>query len=149
MIIRDAAESELEYIKELRLHAYKEHEQKIPKEHWNDLKQQILSDEDAEQGVDQTVADIDGEMAAAVVLFPPKTALYEGLLEAELDYPEIRKLSVSPQFRGKGVAKVLIAKCIKRTKDRGIQAIGLHTADFMEDAVQLYENLGFERVPQY
>lgn len=149
MMIRDAVESELKYIKELRLHAYQEHEPKIPKDHWHVLKQQISSDEDLEQDVDQIVAVIDDEIAGAVVLFPPKAALYEGMLEDELDYPEIRKLSVSPQFRGKGVAKALIAECIKRTKDRGIQAIGLHTADFMEDAVQLYEDLGFERLPQY
>lgn len=149
MIIRDAAESELAYIKELRLHAYKEHEQKIPKDHWNVLKLQISSDEDSKQDVDQVVAVIDDKIAGTVVLFPPKAALYEGLLEDELDYPEIRKLSVSPEFRGKGVAKALIAECIKRTKNRGIQAIGLHTADFMENAVKLYEDLGFERLPQY
>ena len=149
MIIRNAKSSEFEYIKELRVHAYNEHEQKIPKDHWNVLKNQISADEDLEQDIDQIVAEIDGEIAGTVVLYPPKTELYKGLLEESLDYPEIRKLAVSPDFRGRGVAKALIAECIKRSKNRGIKKIGLHTADFMENAVKLYEDLGFERLPQY
>ncbi|WP_342746738.1 GNAT family N-acetyltransferase [Virgibacillus phasianinus] len=66
-----------------------------------------------------------------------------------MDYPEIRKLAVSPKSRGKGVAKALISECILRTKNRGLQTIGLHTANFMENAIKLYEGLGFERLPQY
>lgn len=149
MIIRDAVETELESIKKLRLAAYQEHEPKIPKDHWNVLKQQISSDDDAVQGVDQIVAEIDGEIAGSLVLFPPKAELYKGMLEEELDYPEMRKLAVSPDFRGKGVAKALISECIQRTKNRRLPAIGLHTADFMENAVKLYGDLGFERLPQY
>ncbi|WP_156288423.1 GNAT family N-acetyltransferase [Oceanobacillus salinisoli] len=149
MIIRDAAKSELEHLKKLRLSAYKEHEKKLPKDHWNVLKQQILSDEDSKFNVDQIVAELDGEIVGTVVMFPPKTELYTGLLDEELDYPEIRKLAVSPNSRGKGVAKALISECIQRTKHRGFRKIGLHTADFMENAVKLYEDLGFERLPEY
>jgi len=149
MIIRDVLESELKYIKNLRLDAYNEHKQKIPGDHWNVLKQQILTEEDLQSDIDQLVAEIDGQIAGTVVLFPPKTELYTGLLDGELDYPEIRKLAVSPHFRGKGVAKAMISECIQRTKNRGFRTIGLHTADFMENAVKLYESLGFERLPQY
>lgn len=149
MIIRDVIESELEHIKNLRLDAYNEHEQKIPKDHWHVLKQQILAEDDSQSDVDKIVAEVDGEIAGTVVLFPPRTELYRGLLDDELDYPEIRKLAVSPKFRGKGVAKALVSECIHRTKKKGFRTIGLHTADFMEDAVKLYEGLGFERLPQY
>ncbi|UOR14161.1 GNAT family N-acetyltransferase [Halobacillus amylolyticus] len=149
MIIRDVLESELEYIKNLRLDAYNEHEQKVPRDHWNVLKQQILTEEDLQSNVDQLVAEVEGEIVGTVVLFPPKTELYTGLLDDELDYPEIRKLAVSSKFRGKGVAKAMISECIRRTKNRGFRSIGLHTADFMENAVKLYEGLGFERLPQY
>ncbi|WP_087974346.1 GNAT family N-acetyltransferase [Oceanobacillus rekensis] len=149
MIIRNAIESELEYIKKLRLNAYMEHERKIPKDHWEILKLQITSDADLEPHIDQIVAEIDGEIIGSVVLFPPKTEVYKGLLDDELDYPEIRKLAVSPKYRGRGVARALISECIQRTKDRSFREIGLHTADFMENAVQLYEGLGFERLPHY
>lgn len=38
---------------------------------------------------------------------------------------------------------------MKRTKEKGIDSIGLHTADFMKSAMKLYEGFGFERIPQY
>ena len=81
-------------------------------------------------------------------MFPPKTDAYKGLVD-ELDHPEIRMLAVSEKARGKGVASALIAECIQRAKANGFQTIGLHTADFMESAIQLYERLGFDRLPKY
>lgn len=107
MIIRDALPNEYPKIKELRLHAYEEHATKIPEGHWNVLKQQIISDEDL-PGVETMVAEIDGEIVGTVVLYPANTQGYEGLVEDELQFPELRKLAVSDNARGKGVAKVLI-----------------------------------------
>lgn len=68
----------------------------------------------------------------------------EGLLE-ELDYPEIRMLAVTPEARGKGAGISLILDCISRAKALGHSVIGLHTGEFMESAMQLYEHLGFEQ----
>ena len=73
-------------------------------------------------------------------MFPAKTDAYEGQVE-ELDYPEIRMLAVSPSARGKGVATALISECINRAKEKGHNAIGLHTGDFMKNAMRLYEQL--------
>jgi ribosomal protein S18 acetylase RimI-like enzyme len=148
MIIRDAVESELQNIRELRVHAYHEHVQKIPSDHWNVLKNTISSDVDMQPGVERLVAELDGEIVGSVALFPAKTNAYEGLVD-ELDYPEIRMLAVAPEARGNGVAAALIAECIRRAEAKGFGAIGLHTADFMESAIGLYERLGFERLPQF
>ena len=148
MIIREALESELPAIRELRINAYREHAQKIPEDHWKVLKQSISSDADIQSGADCFVAEIDGKIVGSVALFPPKTDAYKGLVD-ELDHPEIRMLCVSEKARGKGVASKLIAECIQRAKANGYQTIGLHTADFMESAIKLYENLGFERLPKY
>jgi ribosomal protein S18 acetylase RimI-like enzyme len=81
-------------------------------------------------------------------LFPAKTDAYGGFV-AELDYPEIRMLAVTPQARGKGVATGLIDECILRAKAKGFQSIGLHTGDFMDSAMNLYKRLGFKRLPQF
>jgi GNAT superfamily N-acetyltransferase len=148
MIIREAIESELPVIRELRIKAYQEHAQKIPEDHWKVLKQSIASDADIQSGADCIVAEIDGKIVGSVALFPPKTDAYKGLVD-ELDHPEIRMLAVSEKARGKGVASALIAECIQRAKANGFQTIGLHTADFMESAIQLYERLGFDRLPKY
>lgn len=149
MIIRNAVENELSYIRELRLNAYKEHAPKIPEDHWRVLKQSILSDGDNKPGVERMVAEIDREIVGSVALFSPEIKAYEGLLEDELNYPELRMLAISSEARGKGVATALINECIKRAKEKGFTALGLHTADFMEDAIKLYGYLGFERLPQF
>lgn len=95
------------------------------------------------------MAEIDGEIAGSVALFAPNKQIYEGLLDEELNYPELRMLAISRQARGKGVATALIHECMKRTKEKGFTEMGLHTADFMENAITLYTHLGFERLPQY
>jgi ribosomal protein S18 acetylase RimI-like enzyme len=148
MILRDAVMEELPFIREQRVLAYEEHSQKIPKAHWLALKQAISSIADVQPEVELIVAEVEGGIAGSVALFPAKTDAYEGYVE-ELDYPEIRMLAVSPQARGQGVATALISECIRRAKDQGYHSIGLHTADFMESAINLYERLGFERLPQY
>ncbi|GAE35522.1 GNAT family N-acetyltransferase [Halalkalibacter akibai] len=148
MLIRDAQIHELEVIRTQRVAAYSEHAQAISDEHWLALKKAISSEADVQAGVERIVAEIDGEIVGSVALFPPHSNAYEGLVD-DIDYSEIRLLAVKPEARGKGVARALIDECIARTKAKKLDAIGLHTADFMESAITLYNRMGFERLPQY
>jgi GNAT superfamily N-acetyltransferase len=148
MIIRRALESELPYIREQRVISYKEHTAIIPEGHWQALKQAISSTADTKPGVELLVAEVDGVILGSVALFPAETDAYEGNVDT-VDYPEIRMLAVSPAARGKGVATALISECIKLSKEKGHHSIGLHTGEFMKNAMKLYERIGFERLPQY
>jgi len=148
MIIRDAKEQELGFIRQQRLSSYEEHARRVPKEHWLALQQAITSEVDISPGVERIVSEIEGEIVGSVVLFPANTDAYEGSVE-ELNYPEIRMLAVSPQVRGRGVATALVSECIQRARAKGYQTIGLHTGEFMENAMKLYERLGFIRVPEH
>jgi GNAT superfamily N-acetyltransferase len=148
MIIRKALESELPYIREQRVISYKEHAAIIPEGHWQALKQAISSTADTKPGVELLVAEVDGVILGSVALFPAETDAYEGNVDT-VDYPEIRMLAVSPAARGKGVATALISECIKLSKEKGHHSIGLHTGEFMKNAMKLYERIGFERLPQY
>jgi ribosomal protein S18 acetylase RimI-like enzyme len=148
MNIRDALRDEIHYIREQRINAYNEHAQAITEDHWHALKQAISSEADSHPNVELIVAELDGMIVGSVALFPPKTDAYEGYIE-ELDYSEIRMLAVTPGARGKGVASALVSECITRTKAKGYHTIGLHTADFMKNAIKLYEKIGFERIPQH
>ncbi|WP_342429684.1 GNAT family N-acetyltransferase [Neobacillus sp. FSL H8-0543] len=148
MIIRDAYESELSFIRSQRVQSYEEHKKSIPMEHWNALKQAISSEADNLPGVERIVAELEGEIVGSVVLFPAKTDAYEGAID-ELDYPEIRMLAVAPEMQGKGVATALVSESIQRTRARGYHVIGLHTGQFMAGAIRLYERLGFVRQPQF
>lgn len=148
LIIRDSQRNEIHYIRKQRINAYTEHAQAVSEDHWQALKNAISSEADMQQGVELIVAEVEGEIVGTVALFPPKTRAYEGYIE-ELDYFEIRMLAVAPEVRGKGVAFALVSECITRTKAKGFNAIGLHTADFMKNAINLYERIGFIRIPQH
>ncbi|MFS0822844.1 GNAT family N-acetyltransferase [Bacillus sp. 1P02SD] len=148
MKIRDAKQEELEFIREQRVAAYHEHSTVIPAAHWLALKQGISSEADRLHGSELIVCELDGEIVGSVVLFPANTDAYEGQLE-ELEYPEIRMLAVSPEARGKGVASALITECIQRSRAKNHQFIGLHTGEFMKQAIKLYTKHGFERLPHY
>jgi GNAT superfamily N-acetyltransferase len=148
MIIRDAKEVELAFIREQRIYSYEEHAKSIPEDHWNGLKKAIASEADAQPGVECFVAELDSKIVGSVVLFPAKSNAYEGYVE-ELEYPEIRMLAVAPDQRGKGIATALVSECIQRAKAKGYRSIGLHTGQFMENAISLYELLGFERFPAF
>jgi GNAT superfamily N-acetyltransferase len=148
MMIRDAREEEVQQIREQRVKAYEEHSKNIPEKHWNALKQALLSDKDAHPGVERIVAELDGGIVGSVVLFPAHTNAYGGTA-LELQYPEIRMLAVTPEARGKGIAAALVLECIRRAKISGFQSIGLHTADYMEHAVKLYQRMGFQRQPEF
>lgn len=148
MRIRDAREKERPFIRTQRVKAYQAHAELINEEHWQALKQAISSEADNEEEVELIVAESEGQIIGSVVLFPPHTDAYEGYVDA-MDYPEIRMLAVNPEAQGKGVASALIAECIKRSREKGYSFIGLHTGEFMEKAIKLYERKGFERLPQY
>jgi GNAT superfamily N-acetyltransferase len=145
--IREALESELDFIRDQRLDAYEEHAKAIPQDHWELLKQAISSGADVEAGAELLVAEIDGQIVGSVVLCPENTDAYKGLADLSA-FPEIRMLSVAKVARKQGIAETLINECFKRARESGKKAIGLHTADFMVSAMKLYTRLGFERVPE-
>ncbi|MFC5468046.1 GNAT family N-acetyltransferase [Cohnella suwonensis] len=150
MNIRDAREEELATIREQRVEAYGQYASRIPAGHWKALEGSLSSQADRQPGVELLVAESesDGRIAGSVVLFPPKSNAYEGHVEA-VDHPEIRMLAVDAAYRGEGVATALIAACIERSRAKGYRAIGLHTGEFMEPALRLYEKIGFERQPEH
>ncbi|MEH7381834.1 GNAT family N-acetyltransferase [Bacillus sp. JJ1533] len=148
MKIRDAKQDELDFIREQRVAAYFEHSSVIPAAHWQALKQSISSEADRLHGSELIVCELNGGIVGSVVLIPANTDAYDGQLD-ELEYPEIRMLAVSPEARGKGVASALITECIQRSRAKNHRHIGLHTGEFMRQAIKLYTKHGFERLPQY
>ncbi|MCP3764207.1 GNAT family N-acetyltransferase [Domibacillus sp. A3M-37] len=146
--IRDAEKEMYQSIREQRIDAYREYIEVLPADHWNALKKAISSTVDEHEGVELIVAMFHEKIVGSVALFPAKTNAYEGYI-GELDYPEIRMLAVASDARGQGVASALISECIKRSKAKGFNSIGLHTGEFMKNAIDLYERAGFERLPQF
>jgi GNAT superfamily N-acetyltransferase len=62
--------------------------------------------------------------------------------------PEIRLLAVAPAARGQGIGAALVRECLRRARQVGAKTITLHTTEIMSVAMQMYERLGFVRVPE-
>lgn len=65
------------------------------------------------------------------------------LLAGEPDKCELQKLYLKKEARGKGIATLLLDKCIDYAKEQGYKAIYLETKRELKIAVPLYEKRGF------
>ena len=60
------------------------------------------------------------------------------------DYAEVKRLFVSQEFRGQGVARVLMAELESRAVDAGHTIMRLETGIHQPDAMTLFESLRYQ-----
>lgn len=59
---------------------------------------------------------------------------------------ELAKMSVSPEWRGKGISKMLIERCLEKARELGAKRLELFSNSQLKPALKLYENYGFQYV---
>ena len=65
------------------------------------------------------------------------------------DRCELKRLYVRPQFRGKGIARMLCERILEEAEKTGYREIYLDTLPELSDAIRLYEKLGFTYTDSY
>jgi len=107
------------------------------------------------QSFDQELAGLPGDYA------PPDGRLlraeYEGQLagcvalhKLDAGICEMKRLYVRPEFRGKGLGRVLAERILKEARDIGYDRLRLDTVEpVMKNAVALYRLLGFREIAPY
>lgn len=65
------------------------------------------------------------------------------------DYGEIKRMFVRPQFRGMGFAKLMLTHLTDFTQQHGIALLRLETGIYQQEAIGLYEKMGFHRIPPF
>jgi len=146
--IRDARKDERDTIRDLTLRAYSEYATIMHPDSWAGLEKAIHGAFRGDSPAEQIVADDQGTLIGSVMLFPAEVRAYGDMLEP-LAWPEVRLLAVPPEARGRGVAKALMDECLRRARRAGATAMGIHTSRSMRVAMQMYERMGFIRIPEY
>ena len=109
------------------------------------------------QNFDKELADLPGDYA------PPSGRLLLATLEGQLagcvalhklagadGACEMKRLYLRPQFRGKGLGRVLAGRIISEARALGYRRMRLDTVEpVMRDAVAMYRRLGFHEIAPY
>jgi len=144
-IIRNARPSEFEEIGKLMTHVYSQLEG-FPKESYYKMLSNI-GDLTKRPETELLVAvPSDDRIAGAVVYFSDmKFYGSGGIATKEQNAAGFRLLAVDPLTRGQGIGKLLVNECIRKTKDKKLYQVIIHTTMAMQTAWRMYENIGFKR----
>ena len=133
--------------------AYARYESALPPANWAAYLTDILDLEGRANESELIVAELDGVLVGCVSYFPPGAkASYPSDAFAKhwpAEWSAFRLLAVDPVAQGRGVGRRLTLECIERARAAGAPALGLHTTAPMQIAREMYERMGFERVPAY
>ncbi|PYE47252.1 GNAT family N-acetyltransferase [Paenibacillus barcinonensis] len=113
-----------------------------PSERWEAYVKDIRESVDNPHLTELWIARIDEQIVGTVQLFETAHKAYPNF-ELPIDYPFIRLLGVAPDWRGHGIARKLLQRCVESTKEMGKTAVYLYTGGQMLNAIRLYERFGF------
>jgi GNAT superfamily N-acetyltransferase len=62
---------------------------------------------------------------------------------------EIKRMWVSPEVRGKGVGRTLLAALEQAARERGLRTVRLDTHSSLAEALRLYPTAGYREIPRF
>jgi len=72
-----------------------------------------------------------------------------GIELVNLEYGEIKRMYVRPQFRGLGLARLMLNHLAAYAQEQDVHLVRLETGIHQKDAIALYERTGFQRIPPF
>lgn len=84
------------------------------------------------------IAKLEDTIAGCAILTLPETP-----------YPEIKRVFVNPDYRGHGIASLLMTAILEKAISLKLSNIYLETGIYQPEAVKLYQRLGFELISQF
>lgn len=72
-----------------------------------------------------------------------------GVRFLDTEAAEVKSMFVAPAFRGRGLARTLLAELERIARERGCRRVRLDTSDYLTGAVALYRSAGYREVPPY
>jgi GNAT superfamily N-acetyltransferase len=145
--LRDARTEELDTVADVMVAAYDEFIPPKPTGPWLAYRQEIRDVRSRLPDATLIVAEQAGRILGAVTYYPD--ASRDGNARWPTNWAAIRLLGVHPHARGQGIGRLLTAECVRRAREAGRAAVGLHTTEFMAVARAMYERMGFIRARQF
>lgn len=65
------------------------------------------------------------------------------------EYGEIKRMYIRPQFRGLGLARLMLDHLADFARSQGVGLLRLETGIHQRAAIRLYERMGFRRIPPF
>jgi GNAT superfamily N-acetyltransferase len=90
---------------------------------------------------------IDGGGSVFLAMHGDEVVGTAGLLKSNEEEYELIKMAVDPGYRGKGISKLLLEKCIDEARERKAEKVILFSNSQLQTAINLYKKYGFEHVP--
>jgi putative acetyltransferase len=92
---------------------------------------------------------IDEAVAFSVLRDGATPATCGGVKLFGTEYGEIKRMYVRSAFRGRGYARQMLAHLTDYTRSQGILTLRLETGIYQQEAIRLYERMGFYRIPPF
>ena len=70
-------------------------------------------------------------------------------LAADPSTAEIKRMYVAPEYRGRGVARAILARLEETARAAGKKQMALETGTAQPEAIALYERSGYERITDF
>lgn len=145
--IREARPEELTAVEDLVRNAYKEFQPLFAAEVWQAWMGNVRKVIRSPAGVLLVAVDGQGNLHGVVKFYPDASQAALGVWPPGT--ASMRILAVKPESRGQGLGRLLVRECLRRARKLRVPAIYLYTGPFMHAARRLYEELGFERAPEF
>ena len=142
---RQGTIADLRQLKDLGLIAYGLIKNRLTTDNWNTMETGLKNEERVAQLINSSLSYVclEGENIvgmAYLLKHGNPTEIYPA------DWAYIRMVGVHPDYRGRGICTQLMQLALNQARQSGEKILGLHTSEVMEDAMHIYENMGFRKV---
>jgi GNAT superfamily N-acetyltransferase len=146
-IIREARPEDDDAIGELLVDAYiTQYAKKLPEVVYTEERKTSLRDVAGKRAIASVlVAEVDGEVAGTVALFPPGAPGSEAWTPNTAD---LRHLATSVPYHGKGLSRPLMDAVEALARRWGVDAVSLHVRRGVKGVARMYMQRGYVRAPE-
>ncbi|MFC5926976.1 GNAT family N-acetyltransferase [Micromonospora vulcania] len=104
---------------------------------------------EADGGLDGQVTVTQDDIRYLAVVVNGRAVACGGLQSIDADTGEVKRMYVRPAYRGRGIARQLLAALEELAFQQGHSVVCLETGTYLPAAIGLYTSSGYDQIPVY